>query len=139
MTALYKEIIFKIRLSTSDTNHRKAILGKYGEHKTSIFLKKRGYKLLQKNWRNKHGEIDLIAKDRNCLVFIEVRTRNEKALVTGVHTISQHKKQVLKKTAYAYMNLLKQKPDHWRFDVSEVTYHQTSKKIEIQYTESIPF
>jgi len=139
MNDVYKEIIFKIRLNKANINHRKAILGQYGEYKTSKLLRKRGYKLLQKNWRHRHGEIDIIAKDGDFLVFVEVRTRNEKAVVTGIHTILSRKKHVLKKTAQAYINLLKQKPTHWRFDVSEVTYHQTSKKIEIQYIESAFF
>ena len=53
------------------------ILGKFGEEKACIFLEKNGYEIVDRNFRCKQGEIDIIAKDlsKNELVFIEVKTR----------------------------------------------------------------
>jgi putative endonuclease len=51
-------------------------LGRYGEDRAAIFLQDRGYEIIDRNWRSQVGEIDLVAKDKDRLVFIEVKTRN---------------------------------------------------------------
>ena len=50
-------------------------IGKQGENKAKNYLKRRGYQILETNYRTKAGEIDLIAKEKDCLVFVEVKTR----------------------------------------------------------------
>jgi putative endonuclease len=51
-------------------------IGRYGEERAAIFLQDRGYEIIDRNWRSRGGEIDLIARDKDHLVFIEVKTRN---------------------------------------------------------------
>lgn len=51
-------------------------LGRYGEDQAAIYLQDRGYEIIDRNWRSPVGEIDLVAKDKDRLVFIEVKTRN---------------------------------------------------------------
>lgn len=55
---------------------QKQLIGKYGEDLAAKYLQDHGYEILHRNWRCALGEIDLIAKDRNRYVFIEVKTRN---------------------------------------------------------------
>jgi putative endonuclease len=50
-------------------------VGKYGEDRASEFLERLGYEVLERNWRCNVGEIDIVAKDQECLVFAEVKTR----------------------------------------------------------------
>ena len=50
-------------------------LGKLGEELAAQFLTDKGYEILERNWRNKHKEIDIVAKDGNELVIVEVKTR----------------------------------------------------------------
>ena len=50
-------------------------VGKYGEDRASEFLERLGYELLERNWRCNSGEIDIVARDQDCLVFAEVKTR----------------------------------------------------------------
>jgi putative endonuclease len=50
-------------------------VGKYGEDRASEFLQKLGYELVDRNWRSNTGEIDIVARDADCLVFAEVKTR----------------------------------------------------------------
>jgi putative endonuclease len=69
-------------------------LGQYGEEYTCRYLQEKGYKILEKNFRNKLGEIDLIVQDGKVVCFIEVKTR--KTLQYGapfeaVHSTKQHK------------------------------------------------
>lgn len=56
--------------------NQKQILGKYGEDLAANYLIDRGYKIIERNWRCSIGEIDLIAKDKNQIVFVEVKTRS---------------------------------------------------------------
>jgi putative endonuclease len=51
-------------------------LGKYGEDRAAEFLKRLGYSIVERNWRGPSGEIDIVARDRDCLVFAEVKTRS---------------------------------------------------------------
>jgi putative endonuclease len=51
-------------------------LGRYGEEQAAIFLTERGYEIIDRNWRSQVGEIDLVARDKDRLVFVEVKTRN---------------------------------------------------------------
>lgn len=60
---------------SSKTNHRH-VLGLYGENVAGDYLRSIGYEILERNWRCRLGEIDLIAKDQSRYVFVEVKTRN---------------------------------------------------------------
>ena len=53
----------------------KILTGKIGEDAAGKYLKRKGFKIIERNYKNKHGEIDLICKDKDNLVFIEVKTR----------------------------------------------------------------
>jgi putative endonuclease len=55
---------------------QKQFIGRYGEDLAAQYLQDRGYIILNRNWRCSLGEIDLIAKDKSRIVFIEVKTRN---------------------------------------------------------------
>lgn len=54
----------------------KHILGRYGEDRAAQYLADRGYEIIERNWRSARGEIDLIAREKDRLVFVEVKTRN---------------------------------------------------------------
>ena len=51
-------------------------LGRYGEDRAAIYLQERGYEIVDRNWHSQTGEIDLVAKDNDRLVFVEVKTRS---------------------------------------------------------------
>ena len=51
-------------------------LGRYGEERAAIYLQDRGYEILERNWRSRNGEIDLVTRDKGLIVFVEVKTRN---------------------------------------------------------------
>ncbi len=51
-------------------------LGRYGEDRAASYLQERGYEIIDRNWRSSVGEIDLVAKDKDRLVFVEVKTRS---------------------------------------------------------------
>lgn len=94
--------------------------GRLGETAAKEHLKKLGLKYLTANYRSGHGEVDLIFRDDDCLVFVEVKTRSSEDWARPAASINQHKRRNLSKTALAYLKLLKQPPVKLRFDIVEV-------------------
>jgi len=98
--------------------------GDFGESLAARFLKKeKGFRILEKNWRSRrnwHFEIDIIARDGDVLVFIEVRARSENALISGYHSITWKKKRTLKQASTDYLRQTRYPSRHFRFDVVEV-------------------
>jgi putative endonuclease len=95
------------------------ITGQCGEDFAVTFLKNNGYKILKRNYRNKIGEIDIIAKTNDELVFVEVKTRGSDMFGTPAEAVTYHKKKKIVNTAKYY--LLKNPTDmNIRFDIIEV-------------------
>ena len=78
-------------------------IGKQGETKAKNYLKRRGYQILETNYRTKAGEIDLIAKEKDCLVFVEVKTRTTEEYGTPAEAVSFYKQQHMMKSARYYL------------------------------------
>ena len=77
-------------------------IGIIGEETASLALKKKGYKIIDRNYRTKMGEIDIIAKDGDYTCFVEVRLRKTNDFGSPADTIVKDKQQKIIKTATAY-------------------------------------
>ncbi len=99
--------------------------GADGEQAAAEWLRReRGFRIVARNWRNpadRREEIDLVARDGEVLVFVEVKTRAAGALVPGYHAVDERKKRAVRRAAEAYLHGLAEKPATFRFDVVEVT------------------
>ncbi len=93
--------------------------GQCGEDIAAEYLIKKGYKIIQRNYKNKTGEIDIIAKHKGDLIFIEVKTRSSDKFGTPKEAVTYYKKQKIVGCAKVY---LMQHPTELniRFDVIEV-------------------
>jgi putative endonuclease len=99
-----------------------ATRGQLGEDLAADYCQRRlGMRIITRNWRCKRGELDIIAMDGPVLVFIEVRARDEDALVSGYHSIRAHKKKVLLRACKTYLYQLQNAPKHVRFDVVDIS------------------
>jgi putative endonuclease len=78
-------------------------LGAFGEDLAANFLMKKGYKLIEKNWRIVEGEIDLIMKKEQELVFVEVKTRASRTFGFGEDAVSAIKLAKIKNAIEAYL------------------------------------
>ena len=98
--------------------------GAQGEAAAADFLRREcRFVIVARNWRNprdRREEIDLVARDGEVLVFIEVKTRAAAALVSGFHAVNARKKSVLRRAATAYLRTLAVPPVTFRLDVVEV-------------------
>ena len=99
--------------------------GVRGERAAEEFLRReRGFTIVARNWRNpkdRREEIDLVARDGEVLVFVEVKARAANALVSGFHAVNRGKKAVRRRACAAYLRGLAEKPRTFRFDIVEVT------------------
>lgn len=95
--------------------------GSIGESEAVRFLKSKGYKILQRNYRTKFGEIDLITKKKGCYVFVEVKRRRTLGYEEIFFSIDQIKQEHLVKSALIYLKEKNIKKSNFRFDVVIIT------------------
>lgn len=96
-------------------------MGRAGEEFTCEYLKKCGMRVLARNYRAKKGEIDLVARDGDTIVFVEVKTRSSNAYGTAGEAVTYRKQQMIIKTAQWYIMQNNIKESNFRFDVAEVS------------------
>ena len=89
-------------------------LGKWGEEEATKYLQKKGYKILEKNFKRKWGELDIIAKKDNVIIFCEVKTiakKNEDEPFFPEDEINEKKEKQLRKMAQIYLSSKKINPE----------------------------
>ena len=94
--------------------------GELGERAAKRHLQKLGLKFLAANFRSARGEIDLVFRDGDCLVFIEVKTRSSEGWSRPAAAVDARKRRLLSQTALDYLRLLKNPEVKIRFDIVEV-------------------
>src|SRR6266404_8546763 len=94
--------------------------GQLGERAAKKHLKQLGLKYLTANFRSDRGEIDLVFRDDDCLVFVEVKARSSEDWTRPAAAVDARKRRLLSQTALDYLKLLKQPPIKMRFDIVEV-------------------
>ncbi|MDR3460280.1 MAG: YraN family protein [Verrucomicrobiae bacterium] len=94
--------------------------GDLGERAAEKFLKGLGLKFLARNFRSARGEIDLVFREADCLVFVEVKTRSPDDWSRPADKVDARKKKLLSQTALDYLKLLKNPEVKFRFDIVEV-------------------
>lgn len=100
--------------------NRKQRIGKTGEEKACRYLKRHGFEILDRNYRIRGGEIDIIAKDGEELVFVEVKTRTDQQFGMPSEAVTQAKQRHLIDTARYYIHQKQFYQTAARFDVIEV-------------------
>lgn len=108
------------------------ILGNLGEEAAVAFLLKRGYKILERNYRKRIGEIDIIAFDNKFdeYVFVEVKTRKNLNFGYPEESVNQKKKLKIQKTAQWWLLGKKLKDPKWRIDVISILWSEKTPTID---------
>jgi putative endonuclease len=94
--------------------------GELGERAAKKHLRKLGLKFLTANFRSDRGEIDLVFRDDDCLVFVEVKSRSSEDWTRPAAAVDRRKRRLLSQTALDYLKLLKHPQVKIRFDIVEV-------------------
>ncbi len=107
-----------------------------GEKLAADFLKKRGYRILETNYRRAEGEIDIVARQEDCLVFVEVRTKGSRQFGTPEESITPAKMEKLRTVAGYYLQSRDDLPEAWRIDVVAVELDGVGKPRRIELIEN---
>ncbi len=108
--------------------------GNIGESAACKFLKKNGYKVIERNYRKRYGEIDIIAQKGEMYVFIEVKTRADTDYGLAAEAVTKTKQQRIIRTAKLYI-MENELDAAFSFDVIEV-YHKGRKVVRINHIEN---
>jgi ribonuclease HII len=113
---------------------RRARLGRLGEELAAEHLEREGYVICQTNYRCEVGEMDIVALDSDCLVFVEVRTRSSRRFGSPEESITAAKRQKLIEVAQTYLLEHQSQPPDWRIDVVSI---QLSPRRELERLDLI--
>lgn len=103
------------------------LLGNRGERAAARFLKKAGYKILQRQAKNRIGEIDLIARDRDTIVFVEVKTRSSLSAGHPTEAVGYAKQKQITQTAIVWLKERNLIGHRCRFDVVSIIWHENQE------------
>ena len=103
-------------MADDDRNPRRA-LGSYGERLAARYLEEQGLRVIDRNWRCAHGELDLVARDGDCLVFCEVKTRRSVRFGDPVEAVTRVKASRLRRLAAAWLRSHDEHGGRVRIDV----------------------
>lgn len=106
-----------LQRKTSPVHLQRGVLG---EQAAREHLQQLGLKFLTANFRSARGEIDLIFRDQDCLVFIEVKTRSSESWTRPAAAVNARKRRALSRAALDYLRLLRNPAIKIRFDIVEV-------------------
>lgn len=112
-------------------------VGERGEKIAEEFLKNKGYKILEKNFQNKFGEIDLVAKDGDTMVFVEVKTRYSERFGKPEESVTPGKIRKIIKAGQFYRNSRNDLPDLERIDVVAVDLELSGKIKRVELIKNV--
>ena len=110
--------------------------GALGEKLAAGLLKKRGYRIVETNYRCRGGEIDIVARHKEYLVFVEVRTKTSLDYGTPEESITRAKQGRMRRAARQYCQTHEKIPEFWRIDFVAVELDAKGKAKRIEIIES---
>lgn len=103
-------------------------LGKAGERIAGFYLRFKGFRILEKNYESRYGEIDIIAREKNTIAFIEVKTRKSGGFGEPEDAVNYRKRKKLILCARHYLRKRKFEGYNFRFDIVSIKYQGVFKK-----------
>lgn len=111
-------------------------LGRRGEDIAAVFMQDQGYSLLERNARTAYGELDLVVRDQDVLVFVEVKTRSSSSLAPPEAGLTARKQTHLRAAAQAYVQAHPDLPGDYRIDVIAILGLRRGSAPEIVHFEN---
>jgi putative endonuclease len=120
----------------STKSHNK-IIGEWGERLAAEFLERKGYSVIEKNCRASYKEIDLICRQEQILVFVEVKTRTNLCFGSAADMVGNSKINNLKQAAISYLAANRPKYDMIRIDFIAIDVDQEKGRAKIKHYKDI--
>ncbi|MFQ5921714.1 MAG: YraN family protein [Anaerolineales bacterium] len=111
-------------------------LGTHGERVVEKHLVGLGYRILDRNWRWRKGELDLVAEQGEQVVFVEVKARRSHTYGPPEESITRAKREKLIQAAYAYLGSTDRQDSHWRIDVVAIDMERDGTVIRLEHIVS---
>lgn len=122
------------RLANNHSTDSRRALGQWGEEQAADYLSNLGVRILERNWRARSGEIDMIGEMDGRLIFVEVRTRRPSGRFgTAAESVDARKQKQVRETALVYLHATRQMTRSCRFDVVAVTAGSIHAKADITH------
>lgn len=115
---------------------RRRDTGILGEKMARDFLQKKGYQVIESNYRCPYGEVDIIARDGDHLVFVEVRTKTSREFGHPEESITRTKQERLRQVALHYLQSHDDSPPSWRIDVVGIELDYRAQPKRIKFTKN---
>ncbi|NQT05082.1 MAG: YraN family protein [Dehalococcoidia bacterium] len=110
--------------------------GNLGEKLAAEFIRKQEYVILQTNYRCPEGEVDIVARQKDCLVFVEVRAKRGREFGSPEESITPAKMERLRRVAAHYCQAHDDISDSWRIDVVAVEIDRQNRPLRIEIIEN---
>lgn len=115
--------------------YQKHVIGKFGEEEAKQYLEQQGYKILDRNFSCKRGEIDIIALDKKEIVFVEIKSRTNQEFGLPAEAVTKKKIEHILKTAEYYLYIRNLQNEPTRIDVIEIFIQ--NKLIKINHLKQV--
>ena len=112
---------------------RRKSLGERAEAAAARFLKKQGMRVVTRNWRTRHGEVDLVMLDGPSLVFVEVKSRTSDSVAPPHATVTVAKQRRLTRLAEQFIQKTQQEHRPCRFDVVSVVWPADQRRPRVEH------
>lgn len=113
-------------------DNRKEI-GQVGEDQATYYLQEKGYQIIERNWRSRLGELDIIALEQNELIIVEVRTTTQTRFGFGYQSVDIRKQQKVRRLAVQYAQHKKLTHLNIRCDVISVLWDQKQNQFQLDH------
>lgn len=122
------------KVTLSNQTHTTREVGQWGEQTAAMYLQRKGYDILERDWRSKHRDIDIIAYDGTTLVFVEVKMRSNKEFMEPESSVNYSKLSNLRKAINHFIKFHRV-DSPWRFDVITIVGAMGSSNPEINHIQ----
>ena len=113
------------------TADRRQLLGKHGEDLACAELERRGYAILDRRYRTRAGEIDIVARHRGCVVFVEVKARASDSFGVPAEAVTAAKQRRIGQMAVDFLSRRRLHDQPCRFDVVAVSFDRGQPRVDV--------
>lgn len=112
-------------------------LGYLGETLAAAYLQNKGYTILERNWHSPYGEIDLVARQREAVVFVEVKARASKSLGPPEISVTPRKEEHMRQAAEYFIQQHPDLANEWRIDLITIQLQPNDNPALIDHFENV--